>query len=202
MRRAARSYGLVAMALHWVMALGVLVLIAMGLIMVHANLGPARLFQLYQLHKSIGITVLLTAVLRLAWRLTHRPPDLPEEMPRMETAAAAGSHGLLYFLLFAQPISGWAVVSASALGIPTVLFGVIPWPHLPYLATVSSNSTVENTLEQVHAYGAYLLIAIIGIHVAAALWHHLIVRDDVLLRMLPRHGELRSARSLQEETTW
>lgn len=183
-RRATHRYSLVAIILHWVMALGIAALAIMGLVMVHLKLEPMRLFQLYQLHKSIGITVLLAAFLRLGWRLTHRPPGLPDDMPPLERTAAAGGHLMLYILLFALPLSGWAMVSSSVFNIPTVLYGLIPWPDLPIFSTFADKAPVEATLKLVHAYAAYALIALVGVHAAAAFRHHFIIKDDILLRML------------------
>ena len=194
--RLARSpdrYTLVAVILHWVMAIGVAGLAIIGLVMVHAKLDPMRLFQLYQLHKSIGVTVLLAAVLRLSWRLARRPPPLPDSMPSIERTAAAGGHLMLYLLLFALPLTGWALVSSSVFNIPTVLYGVIPWPDLPILSTLADKAPVEALLKIVHAYGSYALIGLVGVHAAAALRHHFIIKDDVLLRMLPMLPRRRTA---------
>ena len=198
--RSTHRYTIVAIILHWVMALGIAVLAVMGLVMVHAKLDPMRLFELYQLHKSIGITMLLTAVLRLGWRLAHRPPPLPASMPLIERTAAVGGHLILYLFLFALPITGWALVSSAVLNIPTVLYGIIPWPDLPVLSTLDNKAPVEAILEIVHAYGAYALIAFVGFHATAALRHHFIIKDDVLLRMLPalsrsRKPSIKSART-------
>ncbi|WP_158817380.1 cytochrome b [Methylocapsa sp. S129] len=192
-------YTSVAIILHWVMALGIAALVAMGLAMTHLKLDPARLFQLYQLHKSIGVTVFLAAFLRLAWRLSHRPPDLPETMPTVEKAAARSGHFLLYAFLFALPVTGWALVSASAFNIPTVLYGIAPWPDLPVLPTLADKAPVEALLKLIHAYGAYALTAIVAVHAAAALRHHFIIRDDVLRRMLPRRGQPRVGLSPRKE---
>jgi cytochrome b561 len=179
-------YTLVAIILHWAMAFGILALAGIGLAMTHLKLDPLTLFQLYQLHKSIGITILLAAALRLAWRVAHRPPGLPSSMTRLARQFAESSHLLLYFLLFALPLTGWALVSASMLDIPTVLYGVVPWPHLPVLSTLNNKQPVEDALKLIHAYGAWALIALVVGHAGAALHHHFIVGDDVLRRMLPR----------------
>jgi cytochrome b561 len=192
----ARRYSAVAILLHWTSALGVLVLIGMGLIMTHAGLAPMRQFQLYQWHKSVGITVLALTVLRLAWRLTHRPPPHPPGMPAHERAAASAAHGLLYLLLVGLPLTGWAVVSLSPFNIPTVLYGLVPWPHLPLAAYVPDQAVAEGALKLVHAYGAWLLMAFLILHVAAALRHHLILRDDVLRRMLPARAPSPSSEPL------
>jgi len=178
-------YTLVAIILHWVIALGIATLAVLGLVMAHVKLQPMRVFQLYQLHKSIGITVLAAAVLRLGWRLAHRPPPLPEAMAPLERTAARSAHLALYVALFALPLTGWALVSSSVLSIPTVLYGVIPWPDLPVLSTLADKAPVEAVLKVVHAYGAYALIALVGVHTAAALRHHFIIRDAVLVQMLP-----------------
>ena len=180
-----RHYTLVAITLHWVMAIGIAILVVMGLAMTHLKLEPMRLFQLYQLHKSIGITVFLAAFLRLAWRLCHRPPDLPETMPVVEKVAAAGGHLLLYGFLFALPVTGWALVSASLFNIPTVLYGFVPWPDLPILPTLDDKAPVEALLKPAHAYGAFALMTLVSLHAAAAFRHHFIIGDDVLRRMLP-----------------
>ena len=180
-----QRYTLVAIILHWVMALGVLALAAMGLAMTHLSLSPMRLFQLYQLHKSVGITIFLAAFLRLAWRLMNHPPQLPMAMSALEKMAAAAGHLLLYVFLFALPLTGWALVSASAFDIPTVLYGLVPWPHLPVLSSLADKAPVEALFKAVHAYGAWALIALVSVHAAAALRHHFILGDDVLSRMLP-----------------
>jgi cytochrome b561 len=194
-----QTYSRVAIILHWVMALGIVALAAMGLVMTYFKPEPMRLFQIYQLHKSIGITVLLAAFLRLAWRLSHRPPNLPEAMPAVEKTAAAGGHLLLYAFMFALPFTGWALVSASVLSIPTVLYGILPWPDLPLLPALDDKASAEAVLKLVHAYGAYALIALVAVHSAAALRHHFVIRDDVLSRMIPHLRRLPAAASLTKE---
>lgn len=182
---AARArYTMIAIALHWLIALAILGQIAVGLAMTQLALSPMRKFQFYQLHKSVGITVLLLVVLRVLWRLGHRPPPLPAAMPAVERRAAEGTHFLLYALLLGLPLTGWAVVSASPFNIPTVLYGLVPWPHLPVLPSLHK-APVEAVLKAVHAYGAWALIALLALHVAAALRHALLLHDGVLWRMLP-----------------
>lgn len=182
---AARRYTGVAIAFHWLIAIALAGLIAIGLAMTHADLAPLRRFQLYQWHKSVGITVLVLSVARLAWRLGHAPPPLAETMSRIERRAASATHGILYALLLGLPLAGWAVVSASPFDIPTLLYGTVPWPHLPILSDLADKAAAEASLKRVHAYGAYLMIALLLLHVAAALRHHLLLRDDTVWRMLP-----------------
>ena len=181
----ARRYTIMAILLHWTSALCVLALIGMGLVMTHAGLAPMRQFQLYQWHKSVGITVLALTALRLAWRLLHRPPPHPVAMPLHERRVAGAAHGLLYTLLVGLPLTGWAVVSLSPFNIPTVLYGLVSWPHLPLASLVPDQAAAEGALKWVHASGAWFLTALLVLHIAAALRHHFILRDDVLRRMLP-----------------
>ncbi|GJE59409.1 cytochrome b [Methylobacterium trifolii] len=184
MSRDTRGYTRVAILLHWFSALCVLGLLGMGLLMEHGDLAPMRWFQLYQWHKSVGITVLLLTVLRLAWRWGHRPPPHPDGMPARERRAASAAHLTLYGLLVGLPLAGWAVVSLSPFNIPTVLFGQIPWPHLPLSGHVDP-AAGEAVMKRVHAYGAWFLGSLVVLHVAAALRHHWVLRDDVLRRMAP-----------------
>lgn len=179
-----RRYTRVAILLHWLSALCVLGLIGMGLLMVHADLSPMDRFQLYQWHKSVGITVLLLTGLRLAWRAGHKPPPHAQDLPVRERRAAAAAHLTLYGLLVGLPLAGWALVSLSPFNIPTVLYGRIPWPHLP-LADLVDPTVGEAVMKRVHASGAWFLGLLVLLHAVAALRHHWVLRDDVLRRMSP-----------------
>lgn len=172
------------MTLHWVIALGILVQIAMGWSMTTLTLPLSLKFQLYQLHKSIGLTVLAAVLLRVLWRLWHKPPALPAAMRALERFAAHGMHYVLYGLMFFLPLTGWLVASVSPLHIPIVLYGRVPWPMLPVPAGWVSQAADDFT-GHVHEYAAYILLALVAVHAAAALRHHFFVRDDVLSRMLP-----------------
>jgi cytochrome b561 len=180
-----KRYDLVAMTLHWVIALGILVQIVMGLVMVHLAIPLATKFALYQLHKSIGITILLAALLRVMWRLTHKPPALPEEMARIEKQAATSMHVALYLFMLALPLTGWVVVSVSPYNIPTVLYGLIPWPDLPWFSTLANKQAADAVAEFVHDWLGYIIAGLVALHIAAALRHGLWLRDGVLRRMWP-----------------
>ena len=180
-----RRYTAVAIVLHWLVGLAILFMLGLGLAMTQLTLNPATLFGMYQLHKSVGITVLALVALRIAWRLGHPPPLLPAGLPRIERRAAHATHLALYAFMLAMPLTGWAMVSASVFNIPTVLFGVVPWPHLPVLPALHDKAAVEAALKTVHALIAFTLIGLIGLHAAAALRHQFAKRDDVLWRMLP-----------------
>jgi len=178
-------YTAVAIALHWLIAAGIVVQILMGLAMVNATLALPEKFKLYQWHKSIGITVLLLVLLRILWRLGHPPPPLPASLPRHERWGAHLAHLALYAFMLFLPLTGWALVSASPLNIPTVLYGVVPWPHLPVLSTLPDKAPAESVLKILHHWGGWLLIPLVLLHAAAALRHHLFLRDGILWRMLP-----------------
>lgn len=190
---APQRYSAVAILLHWSIALLVLALVGLGLVMTNLAPGSPTQFSLYQWHKSLGITVLLLTLARIGWRLAHPVPALPANLRPWERAAARVTHVGLYVLLLAIPLSGWALVSASPWNIPTVLYGIIPWPHLPVLPALEDKAGAEAVAKQAHNLLAWLAVALVALHVAAALKHHFILRDDVLARMLPgrRPGESR-----------
>jgi cytochrome b561 len=164
-----------AVALHWLVALLIFVGFPLGVYMHELPLSPVKL-QLYSYHKWIGITVLLLAGVRVAWRLSHRPPPLPASIAGWQRQASAAVHGLLYLLILAIPLSGWLMSSAK--GFQTVWFGVLPLPDL-----VGKSRELGELLEEVHEWLNYTLLALVILHVAAALKHHFIERQPFLQRM-------------------
>lgn len=186
---ATERYTSVAIALHWLIALAVLAMIGTGLWMVEAiNVKETRAdaFAVYQWHKSLGLTILVMMVLRIVWRFWHKPPPLPLSMSAREKLAAHGTHVVLYVLLLAMPLLGWAMVSASIYGLPTIWFGLFEWPHLPLLSQLENKKPVEDALKLAHGWAGYVLIGVIALHLMAVLKHTLIDRDGIMTRMLPR----------------
>ena len=171
------GYTRTAIGLHWAVALLISVAFPLGLYMHDLVLTPYKL-RLFNYHKWIGIGVLLFAVLRVLWRFVYRPPDLPSTMTQWERSAASATHLLLYALLFIVPVTGW--LASSANGFQTVWFGVLPLPDV-----VGKNQDLGRLLFEVHRNANYLLLALVGAHVAAALKHHFLARDNVLARMIP-----------------
>lgn len=183
-----RRYTGVAVALHWLIALMVIGQLAGGLYMTKLpDTEPALKFQLYQLHKSFGVTILMLTLVRIGWRLTHKPPALPEKMPGWERLLARGAHFGFYVLLIVIPLVGWAVVSSSpfADSVQTYLFGVVHWPHLPFFEGVADRKGLSHDIAEIHEYLAFAMIGLIGLHVAAALKHQVVDRDEVLSHILP-----------------
>jgi len=171
-----QRYSTVAIAFHWLLALAIFGAFGVGLYMADLPFSPFRL-KLYNWHKWAGVTILALSALRLLWRLTRRPPaDLP--MPAWQARAAHLTHGLLYLLFFAVPLAGWAYSSAA--GFPIVWFGVLPLPDF-----VPVDKALAENLKLAHKLFAYGLALLVLTHIAAALKHHLLDRDGLLLRMLP-----------------
>jgi len=182
------GYNRVAVTLHWLIAAAILTLLASGLWMTDAIKVPATqatAFTVYQWHKSLGLTVLVLSLARLAWRLFSPPPPLPSNMGPMSRLAARGAHAAFYILMIGLPLVGWAMVSASIYGLPTLVFGLFEWPHISLLANLEDKAPVEAAFRTAHQIGGYLMIALLILHVAAALKHHFIDRDHVLAAMLP-----------------
>lgn len=173
------NYTKTAKILHWLMAILLFGLLALGFYMQDLPLSPDKL-KLYSWHKWAGVTAFLLVAFRLSWRIAHRPPALPDSMPKIMQFAAHAGHLLLYALMIAIPLSGWLMSSAK--GFQTVYFGVLPIPDL-----LDKNKEVGDLLALVHKSLNLLFIAVLAGHIGAALKHHFIDKDDILTRMLPRH---------------
>jgi cytochrome b561 len=177
LRNTAARYGSVAKAFHWAVAGLILYLLYLGLTMHDLPVGVEKIRQ-YGLHKSLGITVLTLAALRLLWRFSGPSPALLGTPPRYQRLLAMGTHGTLYTLMLAMPLSGW--IMSSAAGFPVSVFG---WFTLPNLAATSPQT--QTLFHEVHEVLAYSLMALIALHVLASLYHHFYLKDGTLRRMLP-----------------
>lgn len=174
-------YSTVAIILHWIIAGALLFQIILG----NSMEGPrdAARFSIYQLHKSIGITILLLTLVRIAWRITNRPPPLSSTLKWWERRLARFTHSGFYALLLAFPLSGWLIVSTSKIAVPTRLFGVVPWPHIPVADAL--RRPVHKISELSHELLVYGTLALIALHIAGALKHHFVDKDAELDRMIP-----------------
>jgi cytochrome b561 len=183
-----RRYGVVAMTLHWLIAFAIIGNFALGFY-IHELTISQRIqrfnIELFQVHKSIGLTILALSLLRLFWRMVNPVPALPEGLPGWERVAARASHVLLYVLMIGIPFSGWALVSLSPppLDVPTYWFKQFEVPHLPI--TDLRGEAAKDAALVVHAYLAFAMAGLFVLHVMAALRHHLILKNDVLKRMIP-----------------
>ena len=169
-----KSYGIIAISLHWAMAILLIALLVLGLYMVGLAISLQKL-KLYGWHKEYGILALILVIARLAWRFANITPLL-SELPLLEIIAARAVHWVFYVLMFAMPITGWFITSAA--GLPVSFFG---WFVLPDL--ISPNENLMQLFQLLHKWLGYGLIATILLHTAAALKHHFINKDDILRRM-------------------
>lgn len=180
LRNTETGYGLVAIAFHWIIAALFAGQVTLGIFMTGlADEAPAK-FGLYQWHKSFGLLILLLALMRLAWRLINRAPNQPASMPALERQAARLAHVFLYAAIVLVPVTGWAFVSSSPLGIPTFAFYLVVVPHLP----VPVSDAAEAVLQRIHTSLALLSAAVAILHIGAALRHHFVLKDTVLRRMI------------------
>jgi cytochrome b561 len=169
---AARGYTLTARVLHWVAAALVLLQIPGGLLIANFEMGP-----IYNLHKSAGILILGVMIVRLAWRVTHRAPPLPADIPATQRLAARAVHWTLYAFVIAQALIGWTATSAYPAPLP--FFGLLEVPPIWW-----EDRALSDQLFTVHLWLGLGIAVLLAGHIGAALHHHFIRKDDVLMRML------------------
>ncbi len=177
-------FGAVSKTLHWLTLVLLIAAFTLAVSMVNMPFSPRKL-EFYSWHKWVGVTIFLVAVIRLAWRLANPVPRQPDGLPQWQRRLAAMSHAALYAVLIVMPITGW--IMSSALNLPVVYLGLVPIPS-PF----GVDRALGETMKIVHLSLAVLLLALVSIHVLAALYHHFVRRDDVLRRMLPWPARLRT----------
>ena len=170
-------YTAVAILLHWAIAGLILFMIWLGWNM---DDNEAR----FQLHKSIGIAILFLSVARVMWRWLNPPPPLPDDMTPWEKRLSHGVHVAFYALMIGLPLLGWLLVSTSSFQVSTVLFGTVSWPHLPFTEGLRGGM-VHDVTEFLHSKGAWVLIVLLGLHVAGAIKHEVAAEEGVFKRMIP-----------------
>jgi cytochrome b561 len=180
-------YGDIAIMLHWTI---VVLITANVLLALTAGYFPDSMVRIViDLHKSLGITVLALAIIRLIWRVGHKPPPLPQTYPEWEKLSAHAAHIALYVLIFALPISGWLHDSAwkDAPTHPMKLFWLVPFPRIAWIANIEpvQKEHLHTVLFAVHTWLGYALYAVVGLHIAGALKHQFLDREPELQRMLP-----------------
>ncbi|NKF22987.1 cytochrome b [Solimonas marina] len=179
-------YTRTAVTLHWLIALLMIVNVVLGL--AAESLPDSWVRTTIDTHKSIGITVLGLALLRLLWRFSHRPPALPAAYPSWERRLSGVVHVLLYVLIFALPLSGWMHDSAweGAATHPMALFGIVPWPRIGWIQNVADPATKESLhtlFGHWHVWFGYALYAAFALHLLGALKHQFVDRHAELQRM-------------------
>jgi len=177
LRNTTRRWGAIAQLLHWLVVLGIVSQFTLATLFDDLPSGAKKLTLLSR-HKSIGISILILALLRLAWRWGNPTPPLPDTLRPYERSLAKLTHVLLYVLLFAVPLTGWMM--SSARGFPVSWFGFWQLPDL-----VPKDKALYDMLVTTHGVLAWTLGIVATLHLAAALKHHFMLKDDVLRRMLP-----------------
>jgi len=185
-RHTSANYTAIAKTLHWLMATLIVCMLVLGWIMTADDIldGHGKSVAL-QVHESIGMIVLTLGVLRLTWRWMTPPPPLPAFMPGWERIAAHLSHVVLYVLMLAMPLVGWMMISTMPHN--ALFFGLFPIPNLPFLHDLPNKKDVREILQNIHWFLAWVIVAFVVLHAGAALKHHFIERDDILLRMAPQY---------------
>jgi cytochrome b561 len=176
-RNTPARWGHVAQFLHWLIVVLIIAQVILANIAEDLPIGMKKL-AMFARHKSVGITILSLAVIRLLWRWANPTPLLPTTLKPYERVLAGFTHFGLYLLLFAMPLTGWMMTSAR--GFPVSWFGFFQLPDF-----VPKNDALYNAMKVTHDTLALALYAIVFLHVAAALKHHFLLKDDVLRRMLP-----------------
>ncbi len=188
-------YTRTAIAFHWAIAVLIAANVALALSADHVP--DAWVRRVIDTHKSIGITVLGLAIMRLLWRATHAPPAMPASYGRLERVGAHAAHAALYILIFAMPLSGWMHDSAwkDAPSHPMFLFGLVPWPRLWPLTAIdpAQKDAWHATLGSIHTAFAYVLYVLVALHILGALKHQLLDGEAELQRMLPVPADKRRA---------
>ena len=174
--RAERGYTAIARVFHWATAALVLVMIPIGIVMANTNVGPAQ-DTLYHLHRSIGAVLLPLVLTRLLYRMSHPPPPLPASVAAGQRRIAHVTHWALYGLLLLQAVVGW--IATSAYRAPILVFWLF---ELPPIWPV--DRPFSETLFTVHRVIGFALLVLIVLHIAAALFHHVVLKDAVLRRMV------------------
>jgi cytochrome b561 len=173
-----QRYTRTAIWLHWLIAALIVAAFSLGVTMVDIPGLTRTKLKYFSWHKWLGVTIFALACVRLLWRLTHPAPPYFDSMPAWQQKAASSTHYLLYVLIIAIPISGYFYSLAA--GVPVVYLGILPLPVF-----IEADLELKETLQQVHYVLNMTLLGAVILHVAAALKHHFIDRDDVLKRMLP-----------------
>jgi cytochrome b561 len=177
LRNTTQRFGIVSMVLHWSVAIVVYGMFALGLWMVTLSYYDGWYHQAPEIHKSIGILLMMGLVIRLIWRAVSPPPPPLKSYSRMTKIAAVVAHALLYLILFAILISGYLISTAD--GKPISVFG---WFDVP--ATLSDAGVQADLAGQVHLWLAWSVVILSALHALAAIKHHFIDKDDTLRRML------------------
>jgi cytochrome b561 len=175
-QKTSAAYSATARTLHWITAALVLFMLPLGVVIANEWGGPLQ-DPLYNLHRSIGTVIIPLVILRLGYRLMHPPLPLPEDIPPLQQSAAHATHWGLYALLIVQPFVGW--IATSAYRAPIIVFGLFELPPI-----WPQDRPLSERLFVVHALIGAAIAGLAALHIGAALYHHFVRKDGVLMRMI------------------
>ncbi len=176
-RNTTTRWGAVSQFLHWLIVALIITQVILASIAEDLPIGVKKI-AMYARHKSVGLTILALALIRLVWRWANPTPPLPTTLQPYEAMLARYTHVALYLLLFAMPLTGWMMTSAR--GFPVSWFNLFQLPDF-----VPKNKWLYETMKETHHALAFTLYVVVSLHVLGALKHHFVMKDDVLRRMLP-----------------
>ncbi len=171
------KFGRAAIYLHWLTAIAMVPTVIYGLVSVYAD-GAEMTREALLIHQTVGTAIFILVLFRTVWRLTHPAPPLPAETPRYQKVGATLTHMLLYVTMVALPVTGY--MGLAARGRDISMAGLFDLPRI-----VPLDRRLSVNAQNLHDYGQYVLYALLALHVAAALYHHFIVKDGILRRMWP-----------------
>lgn len=191
-------YSAAGVTFHWVMAALIVLQLYLGWRTSWLPAGYDKA-QAYALHSHVGLAILALASLRFVWRMIVPRPENTEDLPGWRHWGARVTHWALYGAMFALPLTGWLMLSATARDEPIVVFGLLPWPHMPFFEEMAliERAWWEDVAESAHSYLVWSLLALLALHVGATLQHQLIQKDEVLSRMIPWMARKRRGRRLR-----
>jgi cytochrome b561 len=170
------AYTFTARVLHWITAVLILATIPLGIVIANEWGGSAQ-DSLYDLHRSIGAAIIPLVILRIIYRWTHPPLPLPDDIPSIQQLAAHATHWGLYALLIAQPFTGW--IATSAYRAPVTVFGLFELPPI-----WRESRAFSEQLFSVHSLIGIAIACLAAAHMGAALYHHFVRKDRILMRMI------------------
>ena len=173
-----KKFGSISKLFHWIVSILMISMLVMGLVMTRMDRSAFRV-ELYGIHKSLGLTLLILIVARLLWRLINRVPTYPESIPKWEQTFARIGHWVLYLIILAMPLSGWLMSTATGHAPDFWHWGAWAMPG------INANKTLAKTANQYHEILAYAVIVLVSLHVLMALKHHYLGKNNILRRMLP-----------------
>ena len=170
------TYGIAPRIFHWLIGIMMIGMFAVGYYMTNL-LGPSDFkWTLYGLHKATGVILLALVSIRLAYRLSHKYPDLPKSVPTFQARLAKGNYFLLFLLMFSMPISG--MLGSLYAGYEISVYGMF------IISAFEKNAAISSLMWDIHIVGFYIFIISLAAHIGAALYHHFIVKDNLLSRMV------------------